>query len=294
MAIWALIFNHQAKTSDHTSRLEVEQFFADHQAQFRSYVCDPDHDIVAVARQAIADGADTLVAGGGDGTISAVAAVVVDSPGVSLAVLPLGTYNNFAKTLGIPLTLADALPVVLRRNLVTIDIGQVNDVTFLNNSGIGVYPQLVKKREAEQGRGSSKRWALCKALWHACLHYPMLDLEFHLDGTLIRRCTPLVFVGNNQYRLSADSFGTRESLQESTLSLFITRATTYSGFIRLLAKALLGTIAEDADFDVFVVDQFAVVPKKKWLHVSVDGEVKSMKAPLHYRILPRALSVVSI
>jgi diacylglycerol kinase family enzyme len=121
-------------------------------------------EVREIARGASVDGAiaaakaarpDVLVAGGGDGTVSAVAAALVDSD-IVLGVLPLGTLNHFAKDLGIPLVLEAAAEAIVSGRTTRIDVGEVNGRVFINNSSIGLYPEIVRDRERQQGRGAAQ------------------------------------------------------------------------------------------------------------------------------------------
>src|SRR3954468_12709730 len=89
---------------------------------------------------------DALVVGGGDGSIATVAGVVADS-GVPIGILPLGTFNHFAKDLGIPLLVEQAIDLIAAGRVRAVDLGEVNGESFVNNSSIGIYPYLVVDRE---------------------------------------------------------------------------------------------------------------------------------------------------
>jgi diacylglycerol kinase family enzyme len=102
--------------------------------------------MIRAAERALAQGARLVAAGGGDGTINAVASVMVDS-GVPFGVLPLGTLNHFAKDLGIPLDLGAAVRNLATGRPVKVDVGEVNGRIFLNNSSLGLYPDIVRDRE---------------------------------------------------------------------------------------------------------------------------------------------------
>src|SRR5215213_6089188 len=110
-------------------------------------------------RAAIRDALDThpeaLVAGGGDGTVSTLAAALAGTS-IPLGVLPLGTLNHFAKDAGIPLDLQKAVETIAARHTRHVDVGRVNDRTFINNSSIGVYPSFVHFRERFRAAGRSK------------------------------------------------------------------------------------------------------------------------------------------
>ena len=119
-------------------------------------------DLSATVRKA-ADECDVIVAGGGDGTISSVAAVTVEKQ-KTLGVLPLGTLNHFSKDLGIPQDLDGAIDVIAQNNIRDIDIAEVNGRYFINNSSIGLYPRLVLTRERRQRLGYGKWWSAVWAL----------------------------------------------------------------------------------------------------------------------------------
>jgi diacylglycerol kinase family enzyme len=85
------------------------------------------------------------VAGGGDGTSGTVAAVLVDT-NVALGVLPMGTRNPFAKDLGNPLDRKPAVRTLFTGRIDCVDVAEVNGRVFVNNSSIGIYPQIARER----------------------------------------------------------------------------------------------------------------------------------------------------
>ena len=109
------------------------------------------------ARSALADGAKTIVAAGGDGTVSAIASALAGSA-VAFGVLPLGTLNHFAKDLNIPLVLEDAAKTIAAGHSIAVDVGEVNGRTFINNSSLGLYPHIVRHRETQQRRLGRGKW----------------------------------------------------------------------------------------------------------------------------------------
>lgn len=100
--------------------------------------------ITSQAHHAIARG-HRLVAGGGDGTVSAIASTLAGTGGV-LGVLPLGTCNHFAKDLGLPQDLTGAVRTAVTGCARIVDVGEVNGQVFLNNSSLGLYPLLAACR----------------------------------------------------------------------------------------------------------------------------------------------------
>src|SRR5207248_7266555 len=129
-----------------------------------------------VARGALARGAKTLVAVGGDGTIGAVASVLLDSEAI-LGVLPTGTLNHFARDLQIPLDIEDAARVLANGVVAKIDVGEVNGRAFVNNSSLGIYPQMVAWRAEYRRKGSSQWTSLLRAAVTALRRMPFLRVR---------------------------------------------------------------------------------------------------------------------
>src|SRR5205823_8463154 len=115
-------------------------------------------------------------------------------------VLPLGTLNHFAKDLGIPLELPDAVRNLVSGQPMAVDVGEVNGRIFLNNSGLGLYPDIVHDREKQQRRLGRGKWPA--AVWAALAalrRFPFLSMRVTADGQRLARRTPFVFIGNNAY-----------------------------------------------------------------------------------------------
>jgi diacylglycerol kinase family enzyme len=249
-------------------------------------------DMINAAKAALAGGAPMVVAGGGDGTINAVASVMAGS-GVPFGVLPLGTLNHFAKDLGIPLALDEAV-----RNLATgrprqVDVGEVNEHIFLNNSSLGLYPDIVHDREKQQHRLGRGKWPA--AIWAtlaALRRYPLLSVKLLVGGQRLARRTPFVFIGNNEYRMEGLSIGERACLDAGTLSLYVAQHPGRLGLLRFAFRALCGRLAQERDFDVLLASEMEIATHHRRLRVATDGEVTVMKTPLRYRVRPGALTVI--
>lgn len=251
-------------------------------------------EIVDLATRAVKERHPVIVAGGGDGTINAVAGVVAGSA-AALGVLPLGTLNHFAKDLGIPLALEDAVRAIVANHQAEIDVGEVNGRMFLNNSSLGLYPTLVNVRENQRRRlGRSKWHALFWATLTVLRRHPMLDVRLTLDDATQDRRTPFVFVGNNVYKEEGFEVGTRERLDGGVLSIYLTRRRGRRGLLGLALRALVGLLHGTRDFEALTAQSVTVATRHKALSVSTDGEVTVMQTPLEYRIRPRALRVVAL
>lgn len=249
-------------------------------------------EVAGCAKRAVAAGATLVVAGGGDGTVNAVAAQLVDT-GVAFGVLPLGTLNHFAKDAGIPLALDGAIATLARGTRFQVDVGEVNGRIFLNNSSLGIYPDIVREREKQQRRLGRGKWpAFAWAALTALRRYPFLNVRLSLNGGRHTRRTPFVFIGNNAYRMQGWNIGERARLDAGVLSLYVAQRPGRLGLLRLAFHALFGRIEGRHDFDVLSSGEMEIETHAKRLRVALDGEVTVMATPLRYRIRAGALTVL--
>jgi diacylglycerol kinase family enzyme len=253
---------------------------------------DDQRDIASLAQEAGRTDEEIIVAAGGDGTVNAVAAELAGTNKV-LGVLPVGTLNHFAKDLGIPLDLEAAVKTVLHGRAMSVDAGEVNGRIFINNSSLGIYPQIVSRREAQQNRLARGKWpAFLWATVQAFHRFPFLDLRVTFEGQQITRKTAFLFVGNNEYEIAGFRLGSRACLNGGKLGLYLSHGTGRLGLFRLALHALLGRVDQAKDFEVFCVAEARIETRKRRLLVACDGEVEWMETPLHYRIRPGALRVL--
>ncbi|QTF08971.1 lipid kinase [Brenneria izadpanahii] len=140
---------------------------------------------------------DMVIIGGGDGTLNSAAQALVDT-GLPLGVLPLGTANDFARTLGIPRDLKLAAQIIAAGNLRPVDLGEVNGHLFFNVSSIGFSAALARGLSAK----SKKRWG---TLGYALAAFKLLKqsrpfrVEIEHDGIKERVKTVQVSVGNGRF-----------------------------------------------------------------------------------------------
>ncbi len=248
-------------------------------------------DIGDLVRLAVGQGANLVVAGGGDGTVSAVAGALVGSE-AALGLLPLGTLNHFAKDLGIPLDIDAAVRSVFSGRIAAVDVGEVNGRIFLNNSSLGLYPRIVRYREADRAQGHNKWVAFAHAILAALRRHSLFHVRLLSDGgTALSRTTAFVFVGNNEYEMSGTRIGARKTLDAGRLWVCLPRRGGRLDLLRLALRALLGRI-RDKDLHVLSAREIVIETGMRQASVATDGEVSAIAPPLTYRIRPRSLSVI--
>jgi diacylglycerol kinase family enzyme len=236
---------------------------------------------------------DAIVVGGGDGSIHTVASVLADSS-VPLGVLPLGTLNHFARDLGIPLGVEAAAAVIGKGHVRVIDLAEVNDEIFINNSSIGIYPYLVIDRERRRAHHKLAKWlAMVPAFFRMLRHFPRRRLRISAEGFERPYRTPCLFVGNNKYSTDLFTFGRRRHLDAGRLWFYVVKPRSPLGFFWMVCRLCFSHLNQQRDLDTFELAAAEIAAKASRLPVALDGEVKVLHTPLLYRSLPRALRVIA-
>ena len=241
--------------------------------------------------KALAEKFDTVVALGGDGTVNAVAGAVMGSR-ASLGILPLGTFNHFARDAGIPQDLPSAMKVLAAGSVAKVDVGEVNGVKFLNNVSVGLYPKIVKSRHRQQAQGLRKWPAFAWALIEVFKKQRAQPIIITGGGAVVSYHTPILFVGNNEYVVEGAGFGARKSLAGGRLAAYGTKTNNRRELASLLLHAAFGRLRRHPKWQEFIFSQGVVALPRTFVQAAVDGETLSLKAPLHFKILPKALPVI--
>jgi diacylglycerol kinase family enzyme len=254
----------------------------------------PGGEIIDAARDAVKAGTGAVVAGGGDGTVRAVASALVDGE-VPLGVLPLGTLNHFAGDLKIPDDLEKAARVIAGGQVRKLDVGEVNGEIFLNNSSLGFYPPIVQARDQEMRRSKHNKWvAMAIATFKLLPRLRSLHVRISSGDWKVDRKTQVLFVGNNEYKLNAFDHGAPDRTEDSgNLYLYLTRSRSRLGLVGLALAGLVRDIKRAESVEDWRLPDFRIeVRHQRAIPVAFDGEVSVLRSPLQYRTRPRALPVI--
>jgi diacylglycerol kinase family enzyme len=239
----------------------------------------------------VAEAHDVIAAAGGDGTVSSVAAGVARA-NKTLAVIPTGTLNHFARDAGIPTDIDPAIALLRDGVVGAVNIGFVNGQFFLNNVSLGSYPRMVHERTALENNGRSRRIAgiaaVAKTWWHLRSVHAVITID---RQDLVRR-SPFIVIGNGRYVLSGFALGQRESLSEHQLSLYVAPRAGRLGSMSIPFRALFGTLESYEQFETVIADQITITLAHRKVAAGIDGEVRNLESPLHFEVKPGALRVV--
>lgn len=241
---------------------------------------------LAQARQGV------VVAAGGDGTINAVAAVVLAS-GCPFGVLPQGTFNYFGRAHAIPQDTAAAARALLGARIEAVQAGQVNGRLFLVNASLGLYPQLLEDREAwKQQLGRSRFVAFLSGIATLLQSRKQLHLQIESAGKAVALRTPTLFVGNNHLQLARVGIAEQQAdaVEQGQLAAIVVRPIGTLALFGLLLRGLLGQLGEADNIDSFSFRRLTVTPRGvKRIKVATDGEIAWMQTPLVFEVAPQPL-----
>ncbi len=238
------------------------------------------NDLRRTAESAARSGARTVVAAGGDGTIMAVAAAVGGS-GPRLGVLPLGTFNYFARGLGIPAEPEAAAEIILHGRPQSLSLGDVNGHLFLNNISLGVYPMILEEREQVYRRWGRRRLIAHWSVIRTFLRYQRpLRLTVEADGRTHNIRTPLLFAARSAFQLERFGLAGADCVKSGSFAVFVGPETTRPGLFRQAARLVTQSMQEGRDFDLICADALTIHAGRPWLTIACDGERLRMRSPL--------------
>lgn len=267
--------------------------FARHGHDLECVIAGHDTLLDELERAAADAGVGAVLAGGGDGTISAAAGICfkADKP---LAVLPAGTMNFFARTLRLPLDLDAALEAIAGGRLYKVDIALANGRPFVNQYSVGLHARLVRIREGLQYRNSlEKRLAGLRAVWTAVSKPLRFQVDIHTPEGPESRIAAGIVVSNNL--LAEGHLPHADDVDGGVLGVYIAKPLSALGALRLLAQIMIGhwkTHARVLERRVTEVT-LSFPRRKRSAQAVVDGELIPLEDRVELRLVPKALKVVA-
>jgi diacylglycerol kinase family enzyme len=245
-------------------------------------------DLIQLAEDAIARGADVIGMAGGDGSQALVATVAIryDVPHV---VIPAGTRNHFALDLGLDRNdVVGALEAYTDGVEERIDLAVVNGRIFVNNASLGLYAKIVQSPEYRDAKRQTAAAMLPEMLGPSA---PPLDLRFTgPDGTSYPSAH-MILVSNNPYQLaSLAGRGTRERMDLGALGVVAARISDARDASRFVALEAAGQVRRFPGWFEWTTPRFQVDSGGP-VEIGVDGEAMKMDPPLVFESRPGALRV---
>ena len=242
---------------------------------------------VSTALERAASGsADVIMVGGGDGTIST-AATLLQSSDKALAILPAGTMNLFARSLGIPLDLTAAVSEFATGTVRSVDLGWANGEVFVHQFSVGLHAKLIKLREnVTFGSRLGKIWASVRAGVLAFIGPPKLKARLEVDGRVLNVTTAGIGITNNLF--GEGHLPYTDTPDDGVLGVYVTRARRRRDLARFLVNVALGRWKTNAHVDIFTARdvRLKLMSHHRRFRSAIDGELHPLAEETHLKILP--------
>ncbi|MDS7596585.1 diacylglycerol kinase family protein [Agrobacterium tumefaciens] len=250
-------------------------------------------DIMAeLERAADEPGIDGIIAGGGDGTISA-AAGIAWKHGIALGVIPAGTMNLFARSLKVPLDIHQALDTLATSEVAEVDIASANGRLFVHQFSAGLHSRMVRYRNnlAFASR-LGKIKASVRAAINVILNPPVFEVEFTVNGEKQLRKVSAISVSNNEFGQNA--LLVADDVSGGHLGFYLTDPLRPAGVAKLALDILRGRFKENASVTAMTATAVELhFPKRRHdVRCVIDGELLPMERDVALKLHARELKVL--
>src|SRR6266536_5826494 len=251
-------------------------------------VLRPGDDLVRLAEDAVARGADVIGMAGGDGSQALVAGVAT-AHDVRFVCVPAGTRNHLAMDLGLDrddvVGALDAFGEAVERR---IDLGMIGDRVFVNNATMGLYARIVQSPEYRDRKIGTALELLPRMLGRDA---PPFDLRFTGPDGTEHESAHLMLVSNDRYELGrAEGFGSRRRIDAGTLGIVAARFYAYNEIAQLVQLQVAGSRRRPRGWMEWTDTSFEVRSGQP-VEIGIDGEAMLLDPPIRFRIVPGALRV---
>lgn len=235
------------------------------------------------------DQVDMVVAGGGDGTIRLCLEGILQTK-LKLGILPLGTANNLARNLGIPLDLKAACDIIAKENPVAVDVAYVNDIPFFNVAGLGLSVRINK----DLPRDLKKRFGVFAYVFLAIQYLRRarpFSAEIKCDNKVLKVKTMQITVCNGRHYGAGLVIDEKASINDSRLDLVSTEVKTWWQGLLALPALMSGRNHEDKEgLRKLEALKEIVIKTKKPMDLDTDGDITA-RTPAVFRIEPKKISI---
>ncbi|WP_058535413.1 diacylglycerol/lipid kinase family protein [Legionella saoudiensis] len=280
----AVILNNKAR--NHSAAASYLQGLHEAEIAYHLYDKTPE-DLAETIKECIKTYKIILV-GGGDGTIRT-AAHYCASTSIILGVLPLGTLNHFAKEMGLPVSVDKFITSLQQQQTSKIDVAQVNNFIFINNSSIGFYPKFADKRD-QYSKYYNKWLSYIPGFWEGLKKHKSFKLVIKSKNLQLALHTSFLMISNNVYSYEFPIAIKRESFQKALLGIYYFKHGKIRIF-KLIKRLFSSKNLLEINHSIHPVEVH--FRDEKEITISLDGETIKVKTPLYYEILPGALTLLT-
>jgi diacylglycerol kinase (ATP) len=240
-----------------------------------------------LAREAVARGVQIIVAVGGDGSVNDVIAGIRGTE-ATLAIIPKGSGNGLARSLGIPLEAEKAIRLINRGQKHSIDLGKAGEQLFVSNVGVGFDALVAKKFAKSKRRGMMMySWIVTKYLWK----YKEWTWEIEVDGKKMKERAFILTVANAQQFGYNFKIAPLADLQDGLFDIVILKKYPKVLGALIALRAFRGSLLKSR-YVAYTRGREVTIRHAHLNMMQVDGDVHPCSTELKITMLPAALNVL--
>jgi len=284
------IFNPKAGIIHPASYIRsiIDRFYPRNLCEYNFEHTQGRDDASKIARRAITDNYDIIVGIGGDGTIHQIASVLVGTD-VPLGIVPTGSGNGLARSLGIPLLINKALKLITTGEVHEIDVGSVNGRHFFSTSGFGFDALIGKRFDESVLRGPAPYFyvGVKEFINYKKQHY---DITFD-DKKITVNALLIAVVNSKQYGLNA-IIAPSAKIDDGLLDLCIIKSSSFLQTLTHLPKLFTGQIEKAPIVELYQGKNF-LIEKETGDYYHLDGEIYASDSNrIQISVIPKSLKVI--
>jgi len=281
-----LIINRQSRTGSADLSATIK-FLEQHGLSVLERQFDRAEEIAEAIRRDCKN-VDLVIVAGGDGTMNAAVDALVEC-GLPLGILPTGTGNDLARTLGIPTTLVEAAAVITGGRRHTIDLGRVNGKHFFNVASIGLSAELTRHHTVERKR---RLWLLAYVLSVRDAYRQTRPFRARIvcDGKTLRVRAIQISIGNGRHYGGGMTIAEDAAIDDGWLDVYCLKPLSFWRLLILFPALRRGRLRRQQSVAVMRGRKVEVTTRRA-MPVSTDGEITT-RTPARFEVVPRALSVL--
>jgi diacylglycerol kinase (ATP) len=281
-----LLVNRHSRKGEEQAQAAVAKLKSLGLVLFEEEIENPQHLSDAIRQNR--DQVDLAIIGGGDGTLNGAIAPLIETQ-LPLGILPFGTANDLARTLGIPSVLSNACEIIAAGKTQLIDLGCVNDQYFFNVASLGLSVQITRNLTKEVKR----QWgvlAYAITALRALQNSRPFSAEIRVNDKTERVKTVQIAVGNGRFYGGGMVVAADAAIDDERLDLYSLGMQHWWQMLALFPALHRGRHASASWVHAWEGKEFYVRTRRP-RSINTDGEVTTF-TPAHFRIVPKALSVL--
>ena len=243
-----------------------------------------------LAKKAILDKTDLIVACGGDGTINEILNQIKEKE-IKIAIVPIGSGNGIARHFNIPLDISKSLDLILEQNFTNVDVGEVNESLFLGNVAFGLGADFIKNYQKNKYQGL---FGYIIAFVKTLLNIKEKHFIIDIDGERIAT-SPLILIISNTKQQGYDFTVTpKAKTDDGLLDMAIIENLSNFKNIKIIFKIIFGLNFCPGDMIYKKISSLNITPHKPIKNIQIDGEnLNTADRNFNIKLFKKKLQLIS-